>query len=202
MNGIAATLSDISQTLKEIPIHFALLGGLAVSVRTEPRFTRDIDLAVAVGDDAQAESLIHRLQSRGYLIATIVEQEQVHRLATVRLQPPGQPPEGLLVDLLFASSGIEPEIVHEATHLEVFQGLHLPVCRVGHLLALKILARDDMRRPQDIIDIHALLKNIDQNELHLARSSLNLITLRGFHRSRDLIAAIDKLLSRKADGRI
>jgi hypothetical protein len=36
----------------------ALVGGLAVSVRTEPRFTRDADLAVAVTDDADAEALV------------------------------------------------------------------------------------------------------------------------------------------------
>ncbi len=31
----------------------ALVGGVAVSVRTEPRFTRDVDLAVAVPDDSK-----------------------------------------------------------------------------------------------------------------------------------------------------
>ena len=34
---------------------FALIGGLAVSARSEPRFTRDADFAVSVGSDAEAE---------------------------------------------------------------------------------------------------------------------------------------------------
>jgi hypothetical protein len=33
------------------------VGGLAVSSRCEPRFTRDLDLAVASPDDAAAEAL-------------------------------------------------------------------------------------------------------------------------------------------------
>jgi hypothetical protein len=33
-----------------------LVGGLAVSVRTEPRFTRDVDLVVAISDDHAAEA--------------------------------------------------------------------------------------------------------------------------------------------------
>lgn len=42
-------------------IPFALVGGLAVSARTEPRFTRDADLAVALASDAEAEALIREL---------------------------------------------------------------------------------------------------------------------------------------------
>jgi hypothetical protein len=98
MNGIAVTLSEVSRILKDLNLHFALIGGLAVSVRTEPRFTRDIDLAVAVSGDPQSEQVLHQLQNRGYLIKAIVEQEAAHRLATSRLQPPGQHPEGLIVD--------------------------------------------------------------------------------------------------------
>lgn len=195
MNGIAATLLNISTILKDLKLKYALLGGLAVSVRTEPRFTRDIDLAVGVSSDAQSEEVIHQLQKRGYLVKAVVEQEAVNRLASVRLQPSGQTPQGLIVDLLFASSGIEPEIVRDATELEVFQGLQLPVCRTGHLLALKVLARDDIRRPQDIIDIRALLKNISKAELELARTALQLITERQFHRGRDLLSSFDQLIT-------
>lgn len=40
---------------------WALVGGLAVSARTEPRTTRDVDVAVTVPDDAAAEALIWNL---------------------------------------------------------------------------------------------------------------------------------------------
>jgi len=57
----ALLLRQISALLDKQHQAWALVGGLAVSVRTEPRFTRDLDLAVAVADDRAAEDLVHRL---------------------------------------------------------------------------------------------------------------------------------------------
>jgi len=54
-------------------VSFALVGGLAVSVRTEPRFTRDADLAVALASDAEAQALIRELRAHDYRIDAIVE---------------------------------------------------------------------------------------------------------------------------------
>jgi hypothetical protein len=50
-----------------------LVGGLAVSVRAEVRFTRDVDIAVAVADDAEAESLTYELRLAGYTAVASVE---------------------------------------------------------------------------------------------------------------------------------
>src|SRR5262245_47826989 len=76
---------------------FALVGGLAVSVRAEVRFTRDVDLAVAVVDDRDAETLVYELRAKKYTAIASVEHETHHRLATVRLLSP----QGVKVDLLF-----------------------------------------------------------------------------------------------------
>ena len=54
MTSLEATLRQIQTDLTRARAAFALIGGLAVSARTEPRFTRDADLAVAVESDAQA----------------------------------------------------------------------------------------------------------------------------------------------------
>lgn len=61
---------------------------------------------------------------------------------------------------------------------------------VGHLIALKILARDDRRRPQDRVDIAALLRVADHDELDRAGLALDLIRARGFARGRDLRRAL------------
>jgi hypothetical protein len=66
MTSLEAALCQISRELTEARIPFALVGGLALSVRTEPRFTRDADLAVALASDAAAEALIHNLRTHGY----------------------------------------------------------------------------------------------------------------------------------------
>jgi hypothetical protein len=56
---------------------------------------------------------------------------------------------------------------------------------------LKLLARDDRTRPQDRVDLAALLRQADGAALDEVRSALQLITQRGFHRGRNLAAALD-----------
>lgn len=127
------SLRRVADDLNDLGRRWALVGGLAVSARTEPRFTRDIDLVVSVAGDADAERLAHDLQGRGYRVRAIVEQEKVARLATARLVPAGEDEAGVVVDMLFGSSGIEPEIVSAAEMLEVGPGLRIPVAAIGHL---------------------------------------------------------------------
>lgn len=107
-------LAAICNELVRLGCRFALVGGLAVSVRAEVRFTRDVDLVVLVADDAEAESLTYHLRSAGYSAVATVEHETQHRLSTVRLMSPS----GVKVDLPFASSGIETEIVDRATPID------------------------------------------------------------------------------------
>lgn len=173
----------IVRTLRDTGADWAVLGGLAVSARTEPRFTRDIDLAVAVGNDAEAERLVHSLVQLGYQVALDIEQTGAARLATIRLAHSQEP--RVFVDLLFASSGIEPEIVHAAERLRVF-GAEVKVATVGHLIATKVLARDDRRRPRDKQDLASLLSVARDADIAQARSALELVERRGFNRGRRL----------------
>jgi len=194
VTSLEATLRKITTDLTEAHVQFGLVGGLAVSVRTEPRFTRDADLAVALATDAEAEGLIHSLRARGYGIDAVVEQEAVGRLATVRLTLSAES-EAPVVDLLFASSGIESEVVTDAEPIDLLPQLRVGVARTGHLIALKVLSRDDVRRPQDLVDLRALLRVASPAEIARARQSLSLIAARGYHRGHDLTSEMDSLFS-------
>jgi nucleotidyltransferase AbiEii toxin of type IV toxin-antitoxin system len=187
-------LRGIQSELDGLGKKWSLVGGLAVVVRAEPRFTRDADLAIAVESDAEAESLVRGLQGQGYSVFATVEQQATNRLATVRLIPPGQDAEGIVLDLLFASSGIEPEVTAASELLEVLPQLRLPVARTGHLIALKVLSRDDERRPTDLADLRSLIAHASQDDIEEAERSLSLITQRGFHRDRDLRSLFQELL--------
>ena len=193
MSGLEETLRQAVADLTGAGARFALVGGLAVSVRTEPRFTRDADLAVAVSSDSEAEQIIHRLRMLGYRVESLVEQDAVGRLAAARLTR-AHDARGPVIDLLFASSGIEPELVRDATPLEVLAGLTLPVAQVGDLIALKALSRDDERRPQDLVDLRALIKVASTADVARARASTLLIAARGFDRGRDLPSELDRML--------
>ncbi len=191
--SLATSLRRIDGDLARAHVPFALVGGLAVSARTEPRFTRDADLAVAVGGDAEAEALIRRLRQLDYRVHSVVEQEAVGRLATVRLACSAEP-QPPIVDLLFASSGIEAEVAAQAEVIELLPRLSMPIATTGHLIALKVLSRDDTTRPQDLIDLRALLRVAPAHELARARRALALIAARGYHRGRDLLPNLDLLL--------
>jgi hypothetical protein len=78
---------------------FALVGGLAVGVRAAPRFTREIDLAVAVVSDREAEVVVSNLRDRGYEVVVTLEHQEADRLGAVRLCPPGETAETVVVDL-------------------------------------------------------------------------------------------------------
>lgn len=56
-------------------------------------------------------------------------------MATVRLVRPSPVARQGFIDLLFASSGIEDQIVKQATAIEVLAGFSVPVAAVGHLIA-------------------------------------------------------------------
>jgi hypothetical protein len=85
MNPLERSLRQVVEDFRALDRAFALVGGLAVSSRAEPRLTRDVDLAVAVVDDDDAEALLRNLLARRYQVVALVEQESVGRLATARL---------------------------------------------------------------------------------------------------------------------
>jgi hypothetical protein len=159
--SLAAALADACRVLARLGARYALVGGLAVSARAEPRLTRDVDLAIAVPDDAAAESLVRDLTSRGYRVVASVEQTRTKRLATIRLRPPGR------------------------TAL----GLTIPVARASHLIVMKLLVRDDRERPQDADDIRALRGSLTARDRRDVATAIELVTSRGFAPGRDLARA-------------
>ena len=161
----------------------ALIGGLAVSARAEPRFTRDADLVVAIDSDTQAEAVVRAFLQLGYRLNALLEQSGVDRLSGARLIDP----DGVEVDVLTASSGIEAEIVDAASELDIVDGLRVPVAATGHLIALKLLSVAPGRET-DVVDLRSLARAADAHEWDRAEAAVSLITARGFHRGRDLAA--------------
>jgi hypothetical protein len=104
------------------------------------------------GDDG-AEQCIFGLRQSGYLVLATVEQEAVGRLATARLRHPN----GVVCDLIFATCGIEAEVVASAETLEIFPGHTAPTASVEALLAMKVLSAAPSR-PRDLGDIQAMVR--------------------------------------------
>ena len=188
-NPVVVALRHLGESLPA-GLPWALVGGLAVSARAEPRFTRDVDVAVAVSDDTAAEALASGLVTQGWAITAVVEQDETGRLAQVRLAAAAS--AGVVCDLLFASSGIEPEIAAAAEPLEIVPGVVVPVARTGHLIVLKLLSVDE-RRLQDRLDLESLRHVATAPDWATAEEAAALVGSRGFSRGRDLLAAVARL---------
>lgn len=191
MTPLEEALRLAAGLLRDTGSGFALVGGLAVSAHTEPRVTRDVDLAVAVADDPEAEELVRAFLAQGFELTALLEHELTSRLVTARLIAPL--PEPTIVDLLFSSSGIEPEVVAEAEPARPFPALSVPVSRVGHLIAMKVLAQGP-DRPADLLDLTGLRRVCTPEEAARARRACALITERGHDRGRDLLAELEPWL--------
>jgi nucleotidyltransferase AbiEii toxin of type IV toxin-antitoxin system len=189
MNAVERALRDFLAA-RPVDVSVALVGGLAVSARTEPRFTRDLDFAIAVAGDDEAAQYVFRLRQVGYEIVAALEQTTQHRLSTIRLRRGGRGP---LIDLLFAACGIEAEVVQAAEPLEIAAGVITDVAQVGHLIAMKLVSRDPERRPHDQQDLVALANVAEDEEWQRAEAAIELIHHRGFSRGRDLRAGLAEI---------
>lgn len=188
-------LRRLATDLEALKLPWALVGGLAVSAHTGAGALDDIDVALAVADDDTAEAVVRALHERGYAALTTIEDEGSGRLASVRLEFIGEEGRVEPLQLLFASSGIEPELVARASSRPV-ANVRCPVASVGHLLALKMLSHGPAR-PQDGQDIAALLRAASEDDLQEAEDAFVLITDRGLSRGRDLLREYQAFLARE-----
>jgi predicted nucleotidyltransferase len=186
---VLEALAAAARALRRRQERFALVGGLAVSIHGEVRFTRDVDLAVAVADDDAAEHLVYGLRAEGYEPFASVEHGERDRLSTVRLLSS----LGVKIDLLFASSGIEAEAVARAVQIDIPGIGPLPVACAEELVAMKILSMTH-RRLQDRIDAQRLLQHTHGLDIDRVRENLKLIRQRGYDRGEDLDAKLASLL--------
>ncbi len=185
-------LRRLQVDLRHLGLRWAVVGGLAVSLRGEPRTTHDLDINVVVAGDSQAESVVRGFMSRGYLFQWAREHEDLGRLMIVRLMAGASGAPGVDIDLMFASSGIEEDVVAAADMLEILPGVVAPVATMAHLLALKTLAG----RTKDVTDFATLVQHATELDLLEAREALELISRRGFDRGKDLQAEFARLLER------
>ncbi len=174
MTAFQQTLVGAVQALRSIGLPFALIGGVAVSTRTEPRFTQDVDFIVSTQSDQVAQQLAHGMFQRGFTQHALLEDTRTGRIATMRLLK-----DGMIVDLLVGATGIEDEVVAGATSVDLPGVGPCLVASVAGLLALKTLARCNRNRPDDEADLHRLVAVADARELVEARRLVALIAARG-----------------------
>ncbi len=189
----AERAKEVIQTLAEIGYSAALVGGLAVSARSRERFTRDIDFAVAVTSDQDSEEIARAMQRLGYTLLTVLEQTTHGVISTLRFQHPKDSGQEPTVDLLCGATGIEREIVAQATEVQISASTAVRVATVAHLIAMKVLSENE-NRDHDRGDIRALLAVASPIEVERARKALGLIKKRRYDRGKELLATLNEFL--------
>lgn len=145
---LQTTLRDLVEWLRSESIPFAVIGGIAASVRGEPRFTADVDLIVGIDVD-QALRLAERLPNSPFrpLFDGIAEVIQ-----TAFLMPLAHAVTGIRADIAIGLSGFEQQAIARATPA-LMGDITVPVVTAEDLILMKLLAS----RPRDLEDIDRIV---------------------------------------------
>lgn len=135
-----------------------LIGGVAISARVHPRFTRDLDLLIVVGAE-EVGALVELARVTGYDVAHL--DRELADAGLLHLPGPAAK-AGPAVDLIVADSDWLEDVVRRAIPLDLGP-VTLPVATLEDLLLLKLEAH----RPQDIDDILAI-KDVAGGALDMA----------------------------------
>ena len=170
----------VAKLLESHNLAFALIGGLASSIRGRLRVTADIDLVVDCEVPA-AISLLGELDNESF--RPFVEEAETS-IRQFYILPLEDVASGTPIDLAIGASGFEKLIVQRASKP---QGYPIPVATAEDLLLMKLMAG----RPQDQSDIQGVLSTnrdtIDWNYcIEIAGQLQEAIDF-------DLIEAINKL---------
>jgi hypothetical protein len=156
-----AALRDLENWLESSKVPHTLLGGVAVSLISQPRATRDIDACILVEQDLWP-SLIDSGKNYGFLprINDILAFAARSRVFLLLHQP-----TAIKVDISVAALPFEQEMLSRATTICVGD-LEIKVPTPEDLVISKAVAH----RPRDLVDIGSILVSHPDIDLSRVRS--------------------------------
>ena len=148
--AFSGLLRTLGRGFDEANVPWMVVGGLAVSAWTEPRGTKDCDLALLLPEDARAVETL--LRDAGVRIAR-GELATARQGGVVRGQyhPEGQP--RLVVNLLCGGTDFERSALARRERAQVL-GVDAWLVSADDLLIYKLIAA----RPQDLADVDRLIR--------------------------------------------
>ncbi len=144
----SSDFKNLLSLLEKNKVRYLVVGGYAVMKYSEPRYTKDLDLLIAI-DRENAESVFHVLKEfgaplKGLSAKDFTEEEYLYQM--------GKPPFRL--DILMSIPGIKFESAWK-NRVEVrLNGIMIPFISKSDL----IKAKKASGRPQDLIDAANLEK--------------------------------------------
>lgn len=142
-------LKQVVAALDQQGIAYAICGGLAVSIHTEPRATEDLDMMVLAQDLGRCEVALEPLGFKRYGESMKLTQGRVALQRLLKFETGGS--DQLVLDLLLVSPPLLDE-VWQSRQSFVWEGMTVWVVSREGLIALKRLRNS----PQDLVDISRL----------------------------------------------
>jgi Nucleotidyl transferase AbiEii toxin, Type IV TA system len=146
MEDLQQALTEAAAAMAQFRAHYALIGGMATSYRSQPRFTKDVDFLLNV-PQLVLPPLLEDLQRRGFefdTLATIREWTQHHMVVLSY--------RGIRIDWLKPVLPAYVHVLDRATE-ETWLNQPIRIASAEGLILLKLLAF----RTQDQLDIENLL---------------------------------------------
>jgi predicted nucleotidyltransferase len=143
-----ALLARIARALDSRSIRYMVIGGQAVLLYGEPRFTRDVDVALHAGPQ-DLPVILQSARESGLQVLVDSPADFVQRTLVL---PCAEPASGIRVDLIFSLSPYERQAIQRAATVSVAGS---PVCYAAaeDLIILKTVAG----RPRDMEDVRSIL---------------------------------------------
>lgn len=140
------TLKEVFVFLSAERIPYFVIGGVAVGILGEPRFTYDLDLDILLAKDKLSGFLKHALKS-GFRLNEKQSTEDVTTFGTFRMFK-----GDVQVDCIIASTPLEDSVLKRATNTDLFDTI-VSVPTPEDLILLKIIPG----RPKDIMDAESIV---------------------------------------------
>lgn len=141
------SLGRITAILQKHDLQFALIGGLASSIRGRVRATADIDIVIDC-DVPTAIEFLGQLDSKFY--RPFVEDPEIS-IRQFYILPIEDAESRIRIDLAIGASGFEKMVVHRASTPE---GYSIPVATAEDLMLMKLMAG----RTQDVSDVKGIVE--------------------------------------------
>lgn len=153
MRPVAEEAWEVHQILADLHLPYAIIGGTAVQVWGEPRYTKDLDLTVLAPLEAYSETigqLLNRFTPRVNDALAFARQYRVLLAQTS---------SGYPVDISFGLPGYEEEVIGRSVEVEIAPEIRVRICSAEDLIIHKTVAG----RVTDVLDIQQIIARHNQS---------------------------------------
>lgn len=148
--SVNSDFKDLLSIFNAYHVKYLVIGGYAVIMYTEPRYTKDLDIWVST-EGENAIAVFQALQEFGAPLIDMTEDDFAHEGFFYQM---GIPP--VRVDILMSVTGLSFEEAWENRVIQDFEGISAIFISKQDLITLKLATG----RPQDLIDAELLSKDI------------------------------------------